>query len=61
MKLIIKKPKEDGTAKGIADESKEHPSLDKSVIKQLVADHLKMDDEYYGDEEPEEPEKKEKE
>jgi len=58
MKLIIKKPKEDGTKKGMEDESKEHPTLDKSVIKQLVADHLKMDDEYYGEEEEEKEEKK---
>ena len=58
MKLIIKKPKEDGTKKGMEDESKEHPTLDKSVIKQLVADHLKMDDEYYGDEKDDKEEEK---
>ena len=56
MKLIIKKSK-DCMEKGMADETKEHPSLDKSVIKQLVADHLKMDDDYYGEEEPEEKKK----
>jgi len=53
MKLIIKKSKEDGTAKGITEESKEHPTLDKNIIKQLVADHLKMDEDYYKDEETE--------
>lgn len=34
-------------AVGMEDESKEHPTLDKKIIKQLVVDHLKMDDDYY--------------
>ena len=33
--------------KGVAEESKEHPEFDKKIIKQLVMDHLKMDDDYY--------------
>lgn len=32
---------------GMKDEGKEHPTLDKKVIKQLVMDHLQMDDNYY--------------
>jgi hypothetical protein len=50
----------DDIDKGMAEESKEHPMLSKVTIKQLVMDHLKIDEDYYEPKEEKE-DKKEKE
>jgi hypothetical protein len=45
--------KMEGEEKGMKEESKEHPEFSKDVIKKLVRDHLKMDPEYYEDDDDE--------
>lgn len=37
----------DDVEEGMEEESKEHPSLSKKVVKTIVTDHLNMDDDYY--------------
>jgi hypothetical protein len=56
----VPKPKSDqaGVNKGLQEESSEHPWLSPAQARRLVMDHLKIDPNYYGDEEEDESEDK---
>lgn len=45
--------------RGLQEEAKEHPWMDPKMLRKLVTDHLKMDEDYYETEEEPETDAKE--